>query len=203
MPAIICRYIRTNGARCGSPALAGRTMCYHHGTVAHHHRGLHAAPAHEPEATILHPISSADRPQRDPILAESVAPPLILDFPPLDDRDSIQLALSMVITAMAQNRIDPRRATAMLYGLQVASANCRHLAPEDPQNVVREIVIEDGQPLAPDEDPIVPETESILSRLVELLQQTDGREPQKSERNRQAETIAQRAAMLQDHLKLR
>ena len=28
----------------------------------------------EPEATILHPISSADRTQRDPILAESIAP---------------------------------------------------------------------------------------------------------------------------------
>jgi hypothetical protein len=170
MPAITCRHIRTNGARCGSPALSGRTMCYHHGKVAHHHRGLAPQPADD-TPTILHPISSADRTQRDPILAEPVAAPLVLDFPPLEDRESIQLALSMVITAMAQNRIDTRRATAMLYGLQVASANCRHIVPEVPPNVVREVVIEDGQQLAPDEDPIVEAEDSTLSRLVDLLQQ--------------------------------
>ncbi|QMV19272.1 hypothetical protein GOB94_11705 [Granulicella sp. 5B5] len=170
MPAITCRHIRTNGARCGSPALSGRAMCYHHGKVAHHHRGLAPQPADD-TPTILHPISSADRTQRDPILAEPVAAPLILDFPPLEDRESIQLALSMVITAMAQNRIDPRRATAILYGLQVASSNCRHIAPEVPPNVVREVVIEDGQQLAPDEDPVVETTSSTLSRLVDLLHQ--------------------------------
>ncbi len=30
MPATICRHIKINGARCGSPALGGRTLCYHH-----------------------------------------------------------------------------------------------------------------------------------------------------------------------------
>lgn len=172
MPAITCRYIRTNGARCGSPALSGRTMCYHHGKVAHHHRGLDPQPAAEAPA-ILHPISSADRIQRDPILAEPVATPLQLDFPPLEDRDSIQLALSMVITAMAHNRIDPRRATAMLYGLQVASANCRHIAPEVPANVVREVVLEDGQQLAPDVDPVDSATHATVTRIADLLHDHD------------------------------
>lgn len=168
MPAITCRYVRTNGARCGSPALTGRTLCYHHDKVAHHHRGLDAHPSDD-TPIVIHPISSSDRTQREPMLAEPIAPPLTLDIPPLEDRDSIQLALSMIITAMAHNRIDPRRATAMLYGLQVASANCRHIAPEPPQNLVREIVVEDGQSLALDEDPIAEPADSAVSRLVDLL----------------------------------
>ena len=172
MPTITCRHVRSNGARCGSPALTDRALCYHHIKVARHHR--HLGPSHDEEPTIIHPISASDRTQRDPILAEyfaTPATPLALDLPPLEDRESIQIALSMIITAMAQNRIDPKLATAMLYGLQVASSNASHLSHDSPQNVVRDIVIEDGQQLAPDEDPVDPAADTTLSRLLKTLQQ--------------------------------
>ena len=80
--------------------------------------------------------------------------PIALDFPPLEDRESIQLALSMLITAMAQNRIEPKRATTLLYGLQVASANARGLRLQPSRSsIVRETVMDDsGIAIAPDED---------------------------------------------------
>ncbi len=178
MPTTFCRHVRSNGARCGSPALSGRALCYHHIKVARHHR--HLGHTHDEEPTIIHPISASDRTQRDPILAEyfgTPANPLALDLPTLEDRESIQIALSMIVTAMAQNRIDPKLATAMLYGLQVASSNASHLSHDSPQNVVRDIVIEDGQQLALDEDPISPD-DNTLSQLLSHLQQQPAEQPE-------------------------
>jgi hypothetical protein len=77
------------------------------------------------------------------------------EVPELEDRESIQVALSMLISALGRNRLDPKRATAMLYGLQVASANAVKLNIEPGANqVVCSTVLDPaGQELAPDEDP--------------------------------------------------
>ena len=122
MSTAICRHVHVNGARCGSPSLRDKIYCYHHIRIAEHHRTLAELP--DPTPTIIHPIPKdhLDRMQREPILAQYYsgsalanrrASLLNLDFPPLEDRESIQLALSMLITAMAQNRIEPRSATAI------------------------------------------------------------------------------------------
>lgn len=171
MSITICRHIRSNGARCTQPALRDRAMCFHHIKVALHHRHFAAQPSDDDATpTIIHPIAARDRTQRDPLLAEYYRNTLVLDLPPLEDRESIQIALSMIITAMAQNRIDPKFATAILYGLQVASANARDLSTDTPKNVVRDVVTEDGQQLALDEDPTDPAADDPLSRLVDNLQ---------------------------------
>jgi hypothetical protein len=160
-----CRHIRINGERCGSPALNSAVFCYYHVELdrRHHKRTpTDAAPADaQPDLieTILHPMTLQDGSQRDPILAEPTTPSTQLDFPPLEDRYSIQLALSMLITALAQNRIDPKRAALLFYGLQVASANARDLNPLLPVNKrpgkVRSTVVDitSGTLIAPDEDP--------------------------------------------------
>ena len=147
-----CRHIRVSGDRCGSPALNSGVFCYYHVQLESRHR----APQPQPLETILHPMTLQDGNQRDPIpAAESVQ----LDFPPLEDRNSIQLALSMLITALAQDRLDPRRAAMILYGLQIASANAKGLIPPPLKHQrtgkVRTTVLDtdSGTLIAPDEDP--------------------------------------------------
>ena len=158
MSTEICRYIRTNGARCGSPALSGRSFCYYHVNAVQRHNSLVPRRADDDIPTVIHPLNTDENRQREPLVAEYFSPvrgPLALDFPPLEDRESIQLALSMLITAMAQNRIEPKRATTLLYGLQVASANARGLRLQPSRScIVRETVLDDdsGIAIAPDED---------------------------------------------------
>jgi hypothetical protein len=161
MPTSYCRHIRVNGRRCSSPALRTSAFCYYHGHSIERHRGLNARAAVGALPTIIHPLNTDEHRQRNPLLAEyfaGVAPnpaPLVLDFPPLEDRESIQVALSMLISALGQNRLDPKLATTMLYGLQVASSNALKLDLEPGSNkVVRTTVIDStGAELAPDEDP--------------------------------------------------
>jgi len=48
--------------------------------------------------------------------------------PKVEDRESIQVALSVVINALATGNLEGKRATALLYGLQIASSNCARLS---------------------------------------------------------------------------
>lgn len=52
---------------------------------------------------------------------------ITLELPPLEDRHSIQVAVSRVLTSLAAGLIDRRDAGMYLYGIQIASSN---LAPE-------------------------------------------------------------------------
>jgi hypothetical protein len=199
MPTKVCRYIRTNGERCGSPALNSEVFCYYHVQLGKRHRGLNARPENsrlEPIETIIHPMTLQDGTQREPLTAEyfdvQAAVPLQLDFPPLEDRHSIQLALSMLITALAQDRIDPRRAAMLLYGLQVASANAKDLTPSLPPNrragKVRETVLDaSGILIAPDEDP---EGEEDYQRPGSVARFLEKMEKEHAEKERKAAEAA-------------
>jgi hypothetical protein len=71
-----------------------------------------------------------------------------LDLPPIEDTESIQLALIDVLQALAANQLDPKRAGLLLYGLQVASANAKHL--NIPSSGVRAVTYtSEGIALAP------------------------------------------------------
>ena len=93
----LCRHIKTNGRRCQSPTRAHSAFCYHH-------QKLHRSRPIIIDAT--------------PALSTHV-------LHPLRDARSIQQALSMVVSALAANRIRPSRAGKMLFALQQASANLR------------------------------------------------------------------------------
>lgn len=90
-----CRHIQTSGKKCQSPALRGKPYCYFH--------------------TRLHRLSAATG--RPP---EKDAP---LELPVVEDRSSIQIALSQVLSSIGAGSLDPKRAGLMLYGLQIASQN--------------------------------------------------------------------------------
>jgi hypothetical protein len=145
MPSVYCRSILTSGERCCASAMRGHHHCYFHSNLnTRHGRALRRAAA-EAQETVLTPRNGAE--------GQLLAPPdPSFDFPALEDRTAIQLALSMLISALGRGAIQPGRATAILYGLQVASSNVRDFPA--PSHIVRSASIDEhGQPLAPDEDP--------------------------------------------------
>ena len=91
----LCRHVHTSGRRCGSPALRGEQFCYYH----------HTTQRPGPRFRGVHP-SCYD-----------------FDMPDLDDRHGVQFALAQVLSLIATNQIDPKRAGRLLYGLQIVSSN--------------------------------------------------------------------------------
>jgi hypothetical protein len=118
MPYRLCRHIKTNGLQCHSPALDDGLWCYFH------HR-LHGR--HEKYRT-----TEATR--------GYLIPGQHIELAALEDRESVQVALSVVINALASGNLDIKRATALLYGLQLASNNARGLRTEPfAANIVRTV----------------------------------------------------------------
>jgi hypothetical protein len=123
METAICRSVKTNGRRCKSPSLGLSAFCYFHSRLYRRHKNLL-----ENSPVLLendsNPVSSATgQPQYLPN-------PLDLDLPPLEDVESIQVSISLLIAALARNRIDSKRAAVLLYGLQLASTNARSITIE-------------------------------------------------------------------------
>ncbi len=84
-----CHYIKTDGRRCGSPALRQKRFCYFHYEVN--------------RSTVL------------------------LGIPPLEDGDSIQLALTDLARFVAEDRIEQKRANSIAYILQIAAFNLKRV----------------------------------------------------------------------------
>ena len=128
MPVTICRHIKTNGKRCQSPSLGISAFCYFHSRLHRRHRNLveNTSALVEPNPT---PTTSATgKPQYLP--DDATQNPIELDLPPVEDAESIQVSISLLIAALARNRIDPKRAAVLLYGLQLASTNAKSITIE-------------------------------------------------------------------------
>jgi hypothetical protein len=135
METSICRHIKTNGRRCKSPSLGQSAFCYFHSRLHRRHKNLvETAPTRFENET--NPASSATGTHQN--LLESA--PIELDLPPLEDVESIQVSISLLISALARNRIDSKRAAVLLYGLQLASTNARSISIEpSATSVIREL----------------------------------------------------------------
>jgi hypothetical protein len=148
-----CRHIFTSGRKCQSPALKDQSFCYFHSNTR-----KRPTPANQPYDPYTEPKE------------------VVLDLPPLEEADAIQLALSDVILALAANRIDARRARILIYGLQVASQNHHRRVPhvrgaegganvglQDAAAIVRETHRhEDGTQIGPEQQS--PDPEEIEER---------------------------------------
>jgi hypothetical protein len=97
----LCRHTKTNGRRCKSPALKARSYCYFHQRTHQRHNPASSRPLPGPH----------------------------VDLTALEDRESIQAALSVVVNALATGNLETERATALLYGIQLASSNTSSPAP--------------------------------------------------------------------------
>lgn len=127
----LCAHIKTNGRRCQSPALRGHPLCYFHRKLRRVHR---------PAVTVEVELAkwAPERVQYykdhglDPLEYAAGAPRSgTLKIIPLEDAESVQLAVSSLYAAIAVHEVDPAHARNLLYALQLASSNARTL-PRDP-----------------------------------------------------------------------
>ena len=91
-----CEHIKTNGVRCGSPALRTRRFCYFH----HRAHDLRHLLRRRPEAH--------------------------LQLPLLEDANAIQMAIQQVAEAVLEERIDNKRAGLLLFAFQTAACNLKN-----------------------------------------------------------------------------
>ena len=108
MQLALCRHIKTNGTRCKAPSLTDGLWCYFHARL------------HQRHQTFRHTEATRGY----------LVPGQHIELSALEDRESVQVALSVVINALATGKLEIKRATALLYGLQLASSNARGLHTE-------------------------------------------------------------------------
>ena len=74
-----------------------------------------------------------------------------LELPLLEDRSSIQVALSRVLSALGSAKLDARRASLFLSGLRIATQNVDRELKVLPYDAVESVTqTEDGDELAPE-----------------------------------------------------
>jgi hypothetical protein len=103
--------------------------------------------------------------------ARPASPYLALELPALEDRGAIQIAISEVVSALADHRIEPKRASTLLYALQIASSNARHSEEIVSSKSVDEVIqTEEGEEMAL-EDALAdgPQAESLGTLVVKEL----------------------------------
>jgi hypothetical protein len=147
----ICRHIKTNGEQCNSPRLLDRDYCFFHHRMLNRHRD---AVLGRRSAEVMLPILD----KTGALVGMEPAPQQTLDLGLLEDRTSVQMAISTVLNALAAGRLHQQRATALLYGLQLASSNCPasiHNHGHAYEPVDEALDTPDGQSIAP-EDRIPP-----------------------------------------------
>ena len=117
MQYLLCRHIKTNGTQCEAPSLHGEPWCFFHSRLHQRHERF--------------------RPVED-IAEPNLVRTQHVRLDAIEDRDSVQVALSVVLNALASGQMESRRATALLYGLQIASSNLARLtsSPHPPSVVL-------------------------------------------------------------------
>ena len=103
-----CQHIKTGGTQCGSPALRGQQFCNYH---------FQSRPKNvECYEDWLIPGHSGN-----------------ITLPVFEDAHSIQFVVRQVTQMVLQQKIDLKSAGIVLYGLQIASANLKRMATENPR----------------------------------------------------------------------
>ena len=118
MPYPLCRHILTKGLQCKSPALTDGLYCYFHARLYARHS-----------------------PYRYPQNARAaLTPGQHVELAALEDHESVQVALSVVVNALATGALEPPRAKVLLYGLSLAATNIhRRGFVSTPTNAVRTV----------------------------------------------------------------
>lgn len=97
-----CQYIKADGEQCGCPALKRKRLCYFHSKTADG-RKRRKNPLADPQ-----PDRGSD-----------------LEVPVLENDRAIQMAVTNICRQLAKDGIEPKRASTLLYGLQVAAVAVR------------------------------------------------------------------------------
>ncbi len=110
-----CQHIKTNGTQCGSPAIRGGKFCYHHRECRAERVTVKGADGKASEVLV----------------------------PVFEDAHSIQTMVRQVVMLMLEDRIDDKKAGRVLYALQIAGSNLKHMEAEKPRPV--QVVVDPGK----------------------------------------------------------
>jgi hypothetical protein len=129
MQYLLCRHIKTNGTQCEAPSLHGQQWCFFHSRLHQRHERFRSVE----------------------VVPDSILRTQHVQLNAIEDRESVQVALSVVLNALASGQMESRRATALLYGLQIASSNLARLnsIPHPPTVVLAAEPTAEGHFLAP------------------------------------------------------
>jgi hypothetical protein len=100
-PVLLCQHIKSNGQRCGCPALKDRKFCYFHDQSIRRRRA---------NARVARRIADQQK---------------TVDLPILEDANAVQVAIMQTIDALLDGRLNERRTGLLLYALQTASSNLK------------------------------------------------------------------------------
>jgi hypothetical protein len=96
-----CQHLKVNGTQCGSPALKRNRFCFFHKRFQEEQIKLNCDRVRRTGASFYIPV--------------------------LEDANSIQVSLMQVMRLLASGQIDAKIAGLLLYSLQTASFNLRHV----------------------------------------------------------------------------
>jgi hypothetical protein len=96
-----CQHLKVNGTQCGSPALKRNRFCFFHKRFQEERIKLNCDRARQGRASLYLPV--------------------------LEDANSIQVSLMQIMRLLASRQIDAKIASLLLYALQTATFNLRHL----------------------------------------------------------------------------
>ncbi|MGA9529846.1 MAG: hypothetical protein WBS24_17165 [Terriglobales bacterium] len=99
-----CHHIKTNGTRCGSPALRTQRLCYFH-----HHNPPACVEVYENELNRSGELS----------------------LPVIEDPSSILVVVQRITELLLKRMIEPRTAGLLLYGLQIAATSIASMEARD------------------------------------------------------------------------
>ncbi len=117
----LCAHVKTNGTQCQSPAMSDNYYCYFHERLHQRHKRYRHTEAKKLYFQNTHRIQ----------------------LHALEDAESVQLAISLVVNALATGELDPKCAPSLLAGLRLASLNLRRLSPSPaPREVIRHVATE-------------------------------------------------------------
>jgi len=199
----ICRHIKTNGQRCQSPAVHRATYCHFHRTLNDAHTKGFPPPSALGYMTTAQIKTLLDAGEPLSEIAKAFPTPYHFALQPLEDAESVQVAISLLFSDMVSGRLCTERARPLLYALQLASYNFRTVAlvqarePADHTMAHRVVRSRDGHTLAAPElaapepsssQPVImsgtqcseskhPDTASLTSTARNLSTSTPARRP--------------------------
>jgi hypothetical protein len=119
-----CHHLKVNGIQCGSPAQRYENFCYFH-TQNRRDNAPNNAPYDPSNTNSLNPDSLNNK--------SCLPPPSIIEFPNLEDANSIQVALANVMRLLISKQIEDRTATILFRALRTAASNVRFTSFEPKQ----------------------------------------------------------------------
>ena len=147
-----CKHIKSSGARCRAVALTGHPFCFWHSRIYRSH-----VEANRWYPNLYNPENCAEERQKNPDTDWNFSGvranyPDSDALPPLEDAESIQISISLILRALADSRIQHKQAALMLYALQIAANNVRAVKPAIEDSVSHIARTQEGFEIAGDSE---------------------------------------------------